>query len=616
MALRSRVIGAWKASVPLSGAAAEWTWVVARSVVVAVMAAGLAFATPGPELTRWVIGVAAGVTLYNALLSVMLARGGLKPAIWVGLALDTIAFGTGWWVLATAQARGAVSIDLYVLIAFPAALVGAWRLGWLLGLAFLTGSVGWIAWVTMRYFPSDGEAAAQLPWRLLFVTVTALLATWLVARLVAAHRSSERFRGGMHTLTQVARVVTGQDDLEARLSATWAIIADAIPFDRISIARADSSHGTIQEMYAFPGSAGPARIRPLNGTAGERVVGSRRGVLADPFGPASGESSQGGFAPGVRAQRSFVCVPVLWQSRVAAFLTMAADAERAYTEWHLELAERIGSVLAPLIVELVEPDAEGKTDGRAEVPDQTRRALVYAVAHHLRTPMTAIKVSTEMLENEVFRGDYPAQLRHQVNLLKNGVGRLEILVGDSLEYLAATQRATVLEKIEVDMALLLRRVVESFEPAFYARHHRIQWVQQDEQAICLADPIHLDRCLIHLVGLASQLTPDGEEIAVRLSRFERSCIVEISAGRWRPKVEDLDAMFVAQNPATREPVPAAGTAGMFLGFAIARAIANAHGGSLDAVDQSGKGATFRLQIEAPPYRPTMPGAMITGSGVG
>lgn len=602
------------ASVPPSNAAVEWTWVVGRSIAAAAMAIGAAVAVPGSDLLRWAVGLAACVTLYNAMLSMMLVRGELRKVTWAGVALDTAAFGAGCWMLTVAQAGGVISTDLYVLIAFPAMLVATWRLGWAMGLAFLGASLAWIVLATLRYFPS-GEATAQLPWRLFFLVLTTVLAARLVQRLASERREGNRLRRDIDALTRMVRVAFDRHGAGANIDAVWSIVSDAIPFDRISIARIDVPHGTTEEAYVFPGSAGPAVSGILSGTAAEDIVRTRRGLLADPFGPILKERSGQGPLSVARGLRSFLCVPVLWQGRVVGLLTLAANAARTYDSTRLDLAHRIASVLAPPIVDVLEPVEKRQPDSPVDTLSLTKRELVYAVAHHLRTPMTAIQVATEMLTNEVFQGDYPAQLRQKVNLLRSGVGRLEILVGDSLEYVAATQRATVLEKVEVDLVQLLRRVIDSFESTLYARHHRVIWVQQDEPATCFADPIHLDRCLIHLVGLAAQITPDGEEITMRLTRPARKCTLEISTGRWRRKVEQLDAMFVAKNPVARDPAPAAGTAGMFLGFAIARAIAEAHGGSLEVEERTDGGTMFRLQVEAPPDRPRVHTPVVAGAAV-
>jgi two-component system sensor histidine kinase KdpD len=117
------------------------------------------------------------------------------------------------------------------------------------------------------------------------------------------------------------------------------------------------------------------------------------------------------------------------------------------------------------------------------------------------------------------------------------------------------------------------------------------------------DPVLLEQLFVNLLENAARYTPPGTEIAVRAARHEGAVRVEIAdRGAGIPPGEEervFDRFHRVARPGVR---------GVGLGLAIARAIAQAHGGRLTAGNRPEGGAAFVLTLPLlePPANPPEP----------
>jgi signal transduction histidine kinase len=147
----------------------------------------------------------------------------------------------------------------------------------------------------------------------------------------------------------------------------------------------------------------------------------------------------------------------------------------------------------------------------------------------------------------------------------------------------------------VDVADFLHETAARWRPVAERRSVRLEVGAPDSGSAC-ADPDLLRRLMDNLVDNAIGHTPEGT--AVRLTGA-------VTAGGWNIDVHDegpgvsesirpvLFERFAGSDLRARD------SGGAGLGLALSRAIAEAHGGNLQLVDQNGAGATFRLFVPFP-----------------
>jgi len=114
-----------------------------------------------------------------------------------------------------------------------------------------------------------------------------------------------------------------------------------------------------------------------------------------------------------------------------------------------------------------------------------------------------------------------------------------------------------------------------------------------------ADAARLTQVLRNLVRNAVAHTSRGDRVSVLARAHDRSLEIAVSDTGAGIPPDELEKIFERFHRASTSESGDRGGGG--LGLAIARAIVEAHGGSIHAESPAGRGATF--QIELPGYRP-------------
>lgn len=107
------------------------------------------------------------------------------------------------------------------------------------------------------------------------------------------------------------------------------------------------------------------------------------------------------------------------------------------------------------------------------------------------------------------------------------------------------------------------------------------------------DPALLKRLLRNLVDNAIKFTPEGGRVTVAVRLGDGRGVVEVAdtgPGISPDALPQIFERFYRGDPA-RAPATGAG-----LGLAIAKALAEVHGGTLTAANRDGGGAVFRLEL--------------------
>ena len=223
--------------------------------------------------------------------------------------------------------------------------------------------------------------------------------------------------------------------------------------------------------------------------------------------------------------------------------------------------------------------------------NRTRTALLAAVSHDLRTPLSAIKAATSSLRDPSidWTPDDEAELLATV---ENGADRLENLV-DNLLDLSRLQMGAVTPLLDdVDLATAVSWALEPLEVA-----GRVHVDLPRLHTVVLADTGLLDRVIANLVENALRHTPDGTPIEITAHPAEEE------TGRVQLEVIDhgpgippgsRDALFA---PFQRLGDVPDGD-GLGLGLAVARGLTETMHGRLSAYDTPGGGLTMVVDLPA------------------
>jgi two-component system sensor histidine kinase KdpD len=220
--------------------------------------------------------------------------------------------------------------------------------------------------------------------------------------------------------------------------------------------------------------------------------------------------------------------------------------------------------------------------------EEVRSTLLSSVSHDLRTPLAVITgMATELRERA------HGHERESLDTIVDEAQRLSRILTNLL---AITKVETGAEPRREWMPLddLVGPALERLEPELAGRD--VALVITDELAN--VDPILTEQLLVNLLDNAVKHTEPGCAIEVRANRDGASSIIEVSdRGPGLPPgpPEQVFAKFFRGRTA--------GAGGVGLGLAVCRAIALAHGGTIEALPRDGGGTTFRARFPddgAPP----------------
>jgi two-component system sensor histidine kinase KdpD len=259
-------------------------------------------------------------------------------------------------------------------------------------------------------------------------------------------------------------------------------------------------------------------------------------------------------------------------------------------EPNLQARRRLLPALASLLAVAVDRERLANEAFEAEAlrrSDTIKTAVLRAVSHDLRSPLTAIRAASDGLEDEtlVLTGDDRRELLDTISV---EVRRLEGVVDNllALSRLQAGAVATVPEVWTVEDLVFgaLADVARDTE--------RVNVAVPDDTPPVTVDAVQVRQILSNLIDNALKFSPPESPVTVRVTRTRKEVILRvIDQGRGLPENE-LEHVF---EPFYRG-APAQDQTGTGLGLAIARGFAEANGGRLWAESRPGQGAGFALAL--------------------
>ncbi len=222
--------------------------------------------------------------------------------------------------------------------------------------------------------------------------------------------------------------------------------------------------------------------------------------------------------------------------------------------------------------------------------ERLRAEFVQNVTHELRQPLTLVRgyietLARERLDEEMHR-----------ELLNRALAR-------TIELMERVEAITTFESLprhspqpsDVDLVELVETALKMVWQEAY-RAGITFYLEDPPHPIRLkADPVWLLQALKQLLDNAIKFSPEGATVSIRLAVTEEEAEVRIADQGIGIPVTQLDRVFTPFCQLDGSPSRRYG--GMGLGLAIARQIAEAHGGSLRAEPGgSGRGSTFVLSL--------------------
>jgi signal transduction histidine kinase/ActR/RegA family two-component response regulator len=235
---------------------------------------------------------------------------------------------------------------------------------------------------------------------------------------------------------------------------------------------------------------------------------------------------------------------------------------------------------------------------QAETAMASRSAFLAAVAHDLRTPISAILAGADELE----RGDKPGSARQQVALITDAGLMMKELLDDLLDHARLDAGRMSVDSRDFDLRLLLSQTARLWAGPARAKglRLRLEGARSLPQMV-RGDAMRLRQVLNNLISNAMKFTDDGA-ITLRLRSWPDEhgahvLLIDIEDTGPGMTTEQLGRLFTAFDQ-TAEGV-AARFGGSGLGLAISRDLIELMGGRLTVRSAPGQGSTFTLSLVLP-----------------
>ena len=229
--------------------------------------------------------------------------------------------------------------------------------------------------------------------------------------------------------------------------------------------------------------------------------------------------------------------------------------------------------------------------------DELRSALLNAVSHDLKTPLSSIIASAgSLLQEDVTWSE--EERRDFARAIEEDAEYLNRLVGNLLDLSRIEAGALRPDKDWHDLAALIDDVLGRLRPV--TAHHRIVVDVQDALPPALLDPLEISDVLVNLVENAVKHTPPGTEIRVSARESAADIRVEVADSGGGIPPEDLPRLFDAFY---RVKKAGAKLKGAGLGLAVAKGLVEAHGGRIWAENREGGGARFVFSLPLAARKP-------------
>ena len=203
---------------------------------------------------------------------------------------------------------------------------------------------------------------------------------------------------------------------------------------------------------------------------------------------------------------------------------------------------------------------------------EDRTAMVGAIAHDLRTPLTRLRFRIENVPEDV-----------RVKMAAD-IDQMEDMISAALTFVRDTTRDG--ERTPLELSSLLESLCDEM-----AETGADTQVELGEKVVLNGDPLALRRLFTNLLENAVKF---GERARARVYREADSAIVEIEDDGPGIPADEVERVF--EPFYRREPSRSRQTGGIGLGLAVVRSIARGHGGDVELINRPGGGLTAKVQL--------------------
>jgi len=226
---------------------------------------------------------------------------------------------------------------------------------------------------------------------------------------------------------------------------------------------------------------------------------------------------------------------------------------------------------------------------------QERNRFLRHMSHELKTPLAAVREGAELLMDGAV-GELDTPQREVIGILRDNSIRLQQLIENLLSFSAWQARHTGLEITEFRLRPLIKSTLETHQLTLLAQ--RVQLDLKVEDVELRADRAKLKLILDNLLSNALKYSPRGGTIYIHAASMGEQLILDVADTGLGIDKDERAAIFDAFYSGR---APQAGhLKGTGIGLSVVLEFIQAHGGSIEIMDNIFPGAHFRVRLPLAP----------------
>jgi len=226
----------------------------------------------------------------------------------------------------------------------------------------------------------------------------------------------------------------------------------------------------------------------------------------------------------------------------------------------------------------------------ASTQDSEQVDFVSAITHELKTSLTAIIASAELIADELRVEEGSVHWRLLRSIIRNA-HRLNERVTSLAEMPRHHMQDFQFRPESVDIGQIIGNVVERIHPRLQTRRQTLTVDVPDSLPLVIADPVYLEQVLLMLIANASKFSPDEGKVKVSVWQDDRANLVtQVSDTCGGIPPEEEERVFQAHYQIRKSD----GKGG--LGLTIAKFLVELHGGRIWLAGQTGPGCSFFFSL--------------------
>ncbi|HXF59274.1 MAG TPA: ATP-binding protein [Candidatus Saccharimonadales bacterium] len=283
---------------------------------------------------------------------------------------------------------------------------------------------------------------------------------------------------------------------------------------------------------------------------------------------------------------SVLIVPLLTNENVLGTITAVRGDGRAFTADDQELLTMFASQASIAVTNAILYE-------RTKELDRMKSEFVAVVSHEVRTPLTSIKGSLELLGDERFHLLPPPQ-KELLSICQANTERLITLINDILDFSKLESSKLSLQFESVEVGRIVPEAVDHIRNLAAMKGIGIDVHMEGSAGVIEADPMRVAQVITNLLGNAIKFSPENGKIEIWARGTDDEVTVDIKDYGKGISQRDLSRLF--QRFAQLDSSTTRRAGGTGLGLVISKGIVEQHGGKIWVESTMGKGSTFSFSL--------------------